>query len=294
MAGTPSAARLAWCFGAAQRPNPPLTESTPMPPAKTTGRIAIDYRFVPAPHELILDPHVSPPAFRLWCVLAYMDWTREPPSVPILQSYMQQEGGEPPTRRSIYRWFGELESRGWLEWIRTPGKAGINDRVTVKTHGQAVTSESQLQQPVILMSQPATLGSQVVTLGSQVDYFHALSEPPEKTTQKIQTHETHDDDGRTLAFLESEAIGAAQEFAHLPYESMRRDYQNRRDEGQDKAVIVKAWRRKPPTKDYCYERPRSVPSNNQHDSGRERTRPAVPAGLKLASSASWKKPESTD
>ena len=230
-----------------------------MPPAKTTGRIAIDYRFAPAPHDLILDPHVSPPAFRLWCVLAYMDWTREPPSLPTLQGHMQQIDGPAPTRRSIYRWMSELETRGWLEWIRAPGKAGINDRITVKTRAQVVTSGSQLRQPVTPEAQPVIVGSQVVTLVSQVDYFQALSERPEHATQNRSDHDQNlidgDGDGRTLKFLENEGIGAAKEFAHLPYDQTVLDYQNRVAAGQSTALIVTAWRSNPPTKDYYYERP---------------------------------------
>jgi hypothetical protein len=261
-----------------------------MPPAKTTGRIAIDYRFAPAPHELILDPHISPPAFRLWCVLAYMDWTHEPPSLPLLQGYMQQANGDPPTRRSIYRWLGELETRGWIEWIRAPGKAGINDRVTVKTRANVVTSGSQLGKPVTPESQPVIVGSQVVTLGSQVDYFQALSEPPEKTTQNRSDHDQimigDDRDRRTLEFLENEGIGAAKEFACLPYDPMRLDYQNRIAAGQSIATIVKAWRRKPPTETYHYERSRPIQPNDAPDrrrpSERLGERPALPPGLKLA------------
>jgi hypothetical protein len=154
----------------------------------STGRVTIDYRFVPAPHELILDPHISPPALRLWCVLAYLDWTHEPPSLPILQSHMQQADGSPPTRRSIYRWLSDLESRGWLDWTRAPGKAGINDRITLKTRAQPVTIGSQVRKPVTPESQPVIVGSQVVTLRSQVDYFQALLEPQDLPPQIYSDH----------------------------------------------------------------------------------------------------------
>ena len=101
----------------------------------------------------------------------------------------------------------------------------------------------------------------------------------------------HDgDDGRTLVFLESEGFGAAREFAHLPYEQTCLDYHNRRAEGQDIPIIVTAWRRKPPTKDYHYERPqpRSAPAP------RPAERSTVPPNIKRVSSASWKKADSGD
>jgi hypothetical protein len=109
-----------------------------------------------------------------------------------------------------------------------------------------------------------------------------------KPWEPIMNHDD-DDDGRTLAFLESEAVGAAKEFAHLPYEAMRLDYQNRIAAGQSIPIIVKAWRRTPPTKDYHYEQQRS----NGHDAPDRRTpaeRPAVPARIKRST---WK-PESSD
>ena len=228
----------------------------------STGRVTIDYRFAPAPHELILDPHVSPPAFRLWCVLAYMDWHHEPPSLPILQGHMRQIDGPEPTSRSIYRWLGQLETRGWIEWIRAPGKAGINDRITLKTRVQPVTPESQLRKPVTPESQPVIVGSQVVTLRSQVDYFQSLLEPQESPLQNRSDHDQimiDDDDGnRSLAFLTDQGIGAAKEFTHLPYEPMRLDYENRIAAGQTIPIIVKAWRRNPPTKDYHYGQQRPV------------------------------------
>lgn len=114
------------------------------------------------------------------------------------------------------------------------------------------------------------------------------------TSEPIRHDPNHDhvgDDGRTLAFLESEDIGAANEFAHLPYDSMRLDYRNRRADGQEKAVIITQWRKKPPTKDYHYEQPATTRSVNAPI---ERQRPAIPADLKRVSSASWKKADSAD
>jgi len=259
-----------------------------------TGRVTIDYRFAPAPHELILDRHVSPPAFRLWCVLAYMDWQHERPSLPILQGHMQQTDGAEPTKRSIYRWLGELETRGWLDWTRTPGKAGINDRITLKTRAQPVTPESQLRQPVTPESQPVIVGSQVVTLRSQVGYFQALLEPVNDPLQNRSDHDQimiDDDDGRrTLAFLIDQGVGAAKEFTHLSYEAMKLDFENRIAAGQTIPIIVKAWRRNPPTKDYHYERSERPPA----PAPQQRERQAVSANLKHVSSASWKKADTGD
>src|SRR6185369_12025767 len=98
-----------------------------------------------------------------------------------------------------------------------------------------------------------------------------------------------DDDGRTLAFLIDMGIGAAQEFAHIPFEQTKQDYYNRKaDNNQSNAMIVKAWRRNPPTKDYHYERPEPRPSANGHapaerkPSERIGERKALPTGLKIA------------
>jgi hypothetical protein len=261
-----------------------------MAPSKPAGRVTIDYRFIAAPHDLLLDAHVSPLAFRLWCMLLYIDWTKEPPSIPILQKYLQQADGTPPTRRSIYRWFSELESRGWLEWIRAPGKAGINDRVILKTHGKPVTPESQPGQPVIVESQPAILRSQVEIVGSQVDYFHALSEPPKNTTQNHEKIQNGVGGGRTLAFLIDQGVNAAEEFADLPYDAMRLDYDARRADHQSNGAIVRAWRRKPPTKDYHYEQQRSNGKPNAPDRRLPAENRAAPARIKRST---WK-PESSD
>lgn len=56
----------------------------------------------------------------------------------------------------------------------------------------------------------------------------------------------------TFQFLVNEAISAATEFADLPYDVMRADYDARRKDGQTKAGIVRAWRLKRPTAAYRY------------------------------------------
>lgn len=123
---------------------------------------------------------------------------------------------------------------------------------------EAVKSENELYSP------PSKVRKRTLPDESNSNPDAVKFESRQTMNHRVPTenHMIDDDDGRTLAFLESEAIGAAKEFAHLPYDSMRQDYQNRRDEGQDKAVIVKAWRRTPPTQEYYYERPRSVPKGN--------------------------------
>ena len=271
----------------AHRSVPPSEKVTPMAPSHQSS-VTVDRLFAPAPHGLINDPQISYPAFRLWCVLHRLSWIKEPPEMDRLCAEMRQQD-RTPDRRSVYRWLSELESRGWLRWQRTPGKASVN-RFLVLSERAPVTQESQDAEPVIVGSQPVTPESQPVTLRSQEGAIHPRAEPPEKATQNHENHEIDGDDGRTLAFLESEGIGAAQEFAHLPYEPLRRDYQNRRDDGQEKAIIVKAWRRKPPTKDYHYERSRPAQSNGhapdrRPPSERIKERPELPEGLKLST---WK------
>lgn len=246
--------------------------------------VTVDRLFAPAPHGLINDPQISYPAFRLWCVLHRLSWIKEPPEMDRLCAEMRQQD-RTPDRRSVYRWLSELESRGWLQWQRSPGKASVN-RFLVLSERKPVTPESQVEEPVIVGSQPVTRESQPVTLRSQAPPIQSRPERTKKATQNRENHEIDDDDARTLIFLESEAVGAAKEFAHLPYESMLIDYQNRRADNQDKAVIVTAWRRTPPTKEYHYERSRSVAAGDAPDrrkpSERIKERPALPPGLKIA------------
>jgi hypothetical protein len=111
-----------------------------------------------------------------------------------------------------------------------------------------------------------------------------------KPWEPIMNHDD-DDDGRTLAFLIDMGFGAANEFAHLPFDQTKQDYYNRKaDNNQSNAMIVKAWRRNPPTKDYHYARPEPPPRNGHPPAERQPPeRPAVPANLKRVSSAGWKK-----
>jgi len=268
----------------------PTSPSLPTPQSSVT----VDRLFAPAPHGLINDPLISYAAFRLWCVLHRLAWIREPPEMDRLCDEMRQ-GNRTPDRRSVYRWLSELETRGWLSWQRTPGKLSVN-RFLVLSERQPVILRSQVAEPVIVGSQPVTLESQPVTLRSQVPAIHPHPEPTKKTTQISEDHEIDDGDGRTLAFLESEGIGAAKEFAHLPYESMCLDFQNRIAAGQAIPIIVKAWRVKPPTKDYHYERPerpvRPDAPDRRLPSERIKERPVLPPGLKLYSG--FKKPDSGD
>jgi phage replication O-like protein O len=55
------------------------------------------------------------------------------------------------------------------------------------------------------------------------------------------------EDSQTYQFLIDEGIGAAAEFADIPYDVMRADYDARRKDNQTKAAIVRAWRTKRPT-----------------------------------------------
>lgn len=89
--------------------------------------------------------------------------------------------------------------------------------------------------------------------------------------QYHRENQTHDGDGdvRTFAFLIDQGIGAAPEFAHLPFESTKHDYENRRADHQTNAIIVKAWRNNPPTETYYYGKPsRPVQPNIQPDRSR--------------------------
>lgn len=78
-------------------------------------------------------------------------------------------------------------------------------------------------------------------------------------------HGGGDGDRRTLGFLIDVGIGAASEFAHFPFEPTKQDYSNRRADNQTNAIIVKAWRNNPPTKDYHYEQQRPLQSDVSPD-----------------------------
>jgi hypothetical protein len=147
----------------------------------------------------------------------------------------------------------ELLVEKWEAWLSSEG----------------VKSENELN------SGPSKVRKQTLPVEQSSNPDEVKFESRRSMNHRVPT-EIHDDGGvgRALAFLESEGIGAAKEFATLPYESMVLDYRNRIAAGQSAAIIVKAWRSKPPTKDYHYEQPRPVERNDAPDRpGRPPSRP---------------------
>jgi hypothetical protein len=73
---------------------------------------------------------------------------------------------------------------------------------------------------------------------------------------------------------------------------MKQDYENRRADNQNTAIIVNAWRGNPPTESYHYERPEQRPTQPSHAADQRKPserigeRPVLPPGLKLSS---WRK-----
>jgi hypothetical protein len=240
-----------------------------------SGRSSVttDRLFAPAPHGLIADEDLSYAAFRLWCVLHRLAWLREPPEIDRLCQEMRQ-GERAPDRRSVYRWLSELESHGWLDWRRTPGKAN-NNRFVVRSEQEPMTlrSEDRIDdhQPVIVESQPVIVESQPVIVESQVPPIHPVLEQAKSSSQNHEIYLDHDDDGdgRTRAKKQSEAksipshvaylfdqgMGAAPEFAHLDGDAAISDFDARRSDGQSVAHIVKQWRQSPPKRGAIYGRP---------------------------------------
>jgi hypothetical protein len=261
-------------------------------------RIEIDVLFAPLPQALILDPHVSAQACRLWGVLYVFRWNdRQPDFAPLADALGT-------TERSVYRWLQELEATGWIAWNRN---ASVPDRFTLCTTAAPAQSDIGVNSPpqeliplsnkLIPGSKQLTPRSEELTQVSISTCFDPLPAPQtedrssDQKDQKIQNGVGVG--GRTLAFLIDQGVNAAEEFTDLPYESMRADYDARRADGQNNGSIVRAWRRNPPTKDYHYERSRSVADR----APAERTpaeRPAVPANLKRVSSASWKKSNTSE
>lgn len=94
--------------------------------------------------------------------------------------------------------------------------------------------------------------------------------PPTPTEQAVQKNGGGGEDSQTFQFLTDEGIGAAGEFADIPYAIMRADYDARRKDNQTKAAIVRAWRVKRPTAAYHYapDAPKSAPL--------QATRPNIP------------------
>lgn len=234
------------------------------PHNRTASTVTTDRLFAPAPHGLIADSEISYAAFRLWCVLHRLAWLREAPEIERLCAEMRQ-GDRVPDRRSVYRWLGELESSGWLDWERTPGKAHSN-RFTVRSERGPVTYESEDCKPVTLESQPVTLRSQVVTLVSQVPPVQPHPERMKNATQNHEEYRDHDGDGdrararkndqppRHVAYLASAGMGAAAEFAHLDPEAAIADFDARRADGIPVGAITKQWRLSPPKPGAIYVR----------------------------------------
>ena len=246
-----------------------------MAPDHTRGnRITIDRLFALAPHDLIADVHISPPAFRLWCVLHMMIWLHEPPDMERLQERMN--AADPPTRRSIYRWLGELEAAGWLEWQRSPGKSGVNDRFALKTKAEPVTPESQLNEPVTPESQPVIVGSHPVTPESQAPPIHPLPEPLKQATQIFKDHEDHDDDdGRALeTYLLDQGMYPATvrqiTAMHLDRQTVITSVDNLLAASWGIGPIGDRLRAAPPSKGHPYERPDSGRADSA-DHGRNGT-----------------------
>jgi hypothetical protein len=71
--------------------------------------------------------------------------------------------------------------------------------------------------------------------------------PPTPTRAESKNGGGGGEDSQTYQFLIDEGIGAAAEFADIPYDVMRADYDARRKDNQTKAAIVRAWRTKRPT-----------------------------------------------
>ncbi len=92
------------------------------------------------------------------------------------------------------------------------------------------------------------------TTGIRHDQYHIESDSntPSPSPPTGAVSKNGDGDDRTFLFLTNEAIGAAAEFADLPYDLMRADYDARRKDNQSKASIVRAWRQQRPTAAYHY------------------------------------------
>lgn len=261
-------------------------------------RIEIDVLFAPLPQALILDKNVSAQACRLWGVLYVFRWNDTPPDFDKLAEALDT------TDRSVYRWLQELEATGWIAWNRNasvpdrftlcttaaPALHGENDIDVNSDHGKLIPRSNKLTN----LSNKLTPGSEELTQVSISTLFDPAPMPQtdrlssDQKDQKIQNGVGVG--GRTLAFLIDQGVNAAEEFADLPYDAMRADYDARRADGQNNGSIVRAWRRNPPTKDHHYARSRSVPHGApaQPQPGE---RPSVPENIKRVSRANWEKPD---
>ena len=174
---------------------------------KPFKRITIDYRFAAVPAELVTDSRVSAQAMRLWCVLFILDYLHVDPTIENIGEHMQQDT-TPASRRSIYRWLGELEQTGWLDWQRAPGKAGVNDRFVLVTRpAQPVPYLAQVadpdMNPVPNMAQPVPYLAQPVPNMRQVDPFSPPLEQQKPAPQNHENHENHEGGGDARDLLKS-------------------------------------------------------------------------------------------
>jgi hypothetical protein len=256
-------------------------------------RIEIDVLFAPLPQALVLDRNVSAQACRLWGVLYVFRWNDIPPDFDKLAEALNT------TDRSVYRWLQELEATGWIAWNRN---ASVPDRFTLCTTAAPAQSDTDVNSAahkltpgsnkLIPRSKELTQVSEELTQVSISALFDPAPMPQTDTPpsdQKIQKIQNGVGVGeRTLAFLIDQGVNAAEEFAHLPYDAMRADYDARRADGQNNGSIVRAWRRNPPTEASHYERSRSVP-HGAAAPAQPGERPRVPQDIKRVSRASWEK-----
>jgi hypothetical protein len=240
-----------------------------MAPPPQRRRIEIDALFVPMPQALIADEAVSAAACRLWGMIFTFGWNGTPPELEALAAALGANW------RSVYRWAQELHDAGWIDWDRNKA---IGERFTLRTspHGDTIVTPDKTRRgklsPLTKELSPRSKELIVVTKELSQVTISGLGDPAlMRQTDPDPYHDSHDKDqnhvgvdvGRTLAFLVDEGVSAAEEFAHLPYESMRADYAARRTDGQTKAQIVKAWRLNPPTETYHYERPNGRPVQSE-------------------------------
>jgi hypothetical protein len=151
-------------------------------------------------------------------------------------------------------------------------------------HGANTSPESDRTANTLAESDHSTIASieEVITprsLNDESDH-EVIGLSIKRSHSDRKNHVGDDGGGRTLAFLIDQGIGSADEFAHLPYESMIADYEARAADKQTKAMIVKAWRSRPPTETYHYER--RSPSENRPARRDRNTASASPPVIKLA------------
>ena len=234
--------------------------------------VTADRLFAPAPHGLINDAAISHAAFRLWCVLHRLAWLHEPPEIPRLCEEMRQDD-RVPDRRSVYRWLGELEVNGWLDWQKTPGKATLN-RFVVRSERNPVTLRSQVAEPVTPESQPVTPESQPVTLRSQVPPIYPHSERIKNGSQNHKILRDQESPPPTMSHPPRESSGGGgfnetedllydyrfsstgiREFRDLPPDVVRAELEIARKNGMGPGALVKRWRDKRPVAAAALDRP---------------------------------------